>query len=167
MVAEAATAASAFSNCREKRGAVGGSESDGDDDSGGEGLGDGHGGVGMRARGLRADRKWLREQILRSGTNPSQWHKILRSGTGSSPRSELSPVLAVDAGKIRFSPPGVGSPPKLTAIPRSSRLERGSMLATPLGGHGAAFLLAERRSVFVERRMRYTTPLYDDGAAYV
>ena len=47
--AEAAPAASAFGNCRVKRGAVGGSESDGDDDSGGEGLGDGHGGVGTRA----------------------------------------------------------------------------------------------------------------------
>ena len=31
------------------------------------------------------------------------------------------------------------------------------MLATPLCGHGAAFLLAERRSVFLERRVRYTT----------
>ena len=33
------------------------------------------------------------------------------------------------------------------------------MLATPLCGHGAAFSLAERRSVFLERRVRYTTPL--------
>ena len=53
-VAEAAPAASAFGNCREKRGAVGGSESDGDDDSGGEGLGDGHGGVGPLHHVLRA-----------------------------------------------------------------------------------------------------------------
>ena len=52
--AEAAPAASAFGNCREKRGAVGGSESDGDDDSGGEGLGDGHGGVGPLHHVLRA-----------------------------------------------------------------------------------------------------------------
>ena len=33
------------------------------------------------------------------------------------------------------------------------------MLATPLCGHGAAFLLAERRSVFLERRVRYMTSI--------
>ena len=41
------------------------------------------------------------------------------------------------------------------------------MLATPLCGHGAVFLLAERRSAFLERRVRYTTPLHQHRAAYV
>ena len=101
-VAEAAPAASAFNNCREKRGAVGGNESDGDDDSGGEGLGDRHGGVGTRAGGLGAAlggcwaakaASGLRKR--RSTTNPVFGVRLFRPRTLSSPKK----------GEFRSEPP--------------------------------------------------------------